>query len=128
MNHQEKAVQNALRLVDPELFLDKLYDQEGQYVYYAVRYPCPGTDPLTCVHWRTMDGPLPLSLDIVDVVRRNEGDIRESIREVTINNALKKERDKADRDAAYQEELDWYIKSNKRLGIYGPWSNASNVD
>jgi len=103
--------------------LDKLYDKEGQYLYYAIRYPMEGgVEPLTCVHWRTVDGPLPLSLDIVNLCRRQEGDIREAIKTATVNNALKK----ANVDQQWKEDMDeriaWVQKSSKRLGIYGPWS------
>src|SRR6266487_4848095 len=109
MNLQEKKVQEALQQTDPDLFLDKLYDREGQYVYYAVAYKTPeGTEPLVCVHWRTIHGPLPLSLDIVDVVRSNEGDIRESIKKVTINNALKRDAAVKESAEAFEEELNWY--------------------
>ena len=128
MLQQEKEVQQALHHLDPDLFLDKLYDPDGQYVYYAVRYPAaPGLEPLTCVHWRTTDGPLPLSLDLVGVVRRQEGDIREAIKEATINNALKKQAHNQDLHDDIDERLRWMEKSRKRLGLYGPWTNKANL-
>jgi len=126
---EEKQVQEELCRVDPKLFLDKLYDKEGQYVYYTVRYPADiGLEPLTCVHWRTKHGPLPLSLDIVGVVRRQEGDIREAIRQATVNNALKKEAINTDLMDDIDERLLWMDKSSKRLGLYGPWSNKANLE
>lgn len=125
---QEKRVQEELQRTDPDLFLDKLYDREGQYVYYAIRYKTPeGTEPLTCIHWRTIYGPLPLSLDIVNAVRVNEGDIREAIKTATVNNALKKDKALQERAEAFQEELDWYQKSSKKLGVY-PMSGKPKND
>ena len=84
-----------------------------------MRYPVQeGVEPLTVVHWRTISGPLPLSLDIVGVVTRQEGDIREAIKEVTINNALKKEKALEEAAEAFAEELDWIKRSSRRLGLY----------
>lgn len=128
MNLEEKRVQEELSRVDPLLFLDKLYDKEGGYIYYAIRYPVgDGVEPLTCVHWRTVDGPLPLNLDIVSLVRRQEGDIRDAIKEVTVNNAVKRMKAADDYKADMEERAEWIQKSSKRLGIYGPWENKYNL-
>lgn len=50
-----------------------------------------GSAPLVAVDWREGTYPKPLSLDIVDRVRSQEGDITEAIRATTVNNAVRKE-------------------------------------
>ena len=133
MTLEEKKVQNALNALDPELFLDKLSDKSGPFkgvVYYAVRHIIPGAlEPYTAVEWRAPNGyPLPLSLDIVDKVRSQEGSIQEAVATVIANNAAKKELDAQKRQEELDDRIEWQKKSSKRLGLYGPWSNKANVD
>lgn len=92
MDTLEKQIQNELNKLDRDLFLDKLKHPLHDYVYYAVRYNIgSGAEPFTSVEWKDEHGPIPLSLSIVDFVKRNEGDIREDLAKVKANNAAKKE-------------------------------------
>lgn len=127
--YEEKRVQMALTALDPNLFLDKLFDKQGGYIYYAVRCNVGiGVEPFTTVEWRSPEGPFPLSLDIVDRVRAQEGSIKEALTQAMVNNAAKEELRKQEIEAQIDEKLEWANKSRKRLGIYGPWSNRANVD
>lgn len=73
----ERQVQAELRRLDPGLFLDKEWEPcgpRGGYAYHVVKHrvgenlvvPIGGTE------WRDEHGPKPLSLAIVERVRRNE--------------------------------------------------------
>jgi hypothetical protein len=70
----ERDIQRALSNLDPGLFLDKEWDPEFGYAYHVVKHrvgenlvlPVAGTE------WRNEHGPKPLSMAIVDRVRRNE--------------------------------------------------------
>lgn len=126
---EEKRVQLALTALDPNLFLDKMWDKEGQYIYYAVRCMVgPDVEPFITVEWRSQEGPFPLSLDIVDRVRAQEGSIKEAFTQAMVNNAAKAELRKQELEAQIDDKLEWAEKSRKKLGIYGPWSNKANVD
>ena len=125
---EEKRVQMALTALDPNLFLDKEYDKVGQYLYYTVRCNVGiGVEPFKTLEWRSPEGPLPLSLDIVDRVRYQEGSIRDALTQAMVNNAAKAELRRQEQEDIIDDKLDWANKSRKRLGIYGPWANKHNV-
>ena len=89
-NQLEKEIQRDLRNLDPDLFLDKDWSPLG-YIYYSVKYRIPQAAPLQCVEWRDGNGPWPLSRRIVDVVRSQEHDMRESLASAIAANAAKRE-------------------------------------
>lgn len=91
MNLVEKQVQLALQALDPLLFLDKRYSPFSGVYYCAVRRMPDGVEDFVAVDWRQGTHPLPLSLDLVDRVRSQEGNISESISLATAHNAARKE-------------------------------------
>jgi hypothetical protein len=115
MRLDEKQVQEALGSVDPDLFLDKRWSGITG-VYYCVCYPAPG-EPLVVVDWRDGVQPRPLSLDIVDQVRRQEGDIREAISRATAHNAARKELLRQERLKETDNIIEEWQKSGRSTGI-----------
>lgn len=98
ISNLEKVIQQELTRLDPGLFLDKewcrvaLNGSVNGYVYYTVKHSVgSGTPPYTVLEWRDGRGPWPLSLTMVDIVRQQEGDIREAVTQATVNNAAKAE-------------------------------------
>lgn len=116
-NSLEKEVQRELEYLDLELFLD--YDRHPAYgfLYYSVKRMMPNAAPLTVVDWCVGSTPLPLSLDIVDRVRSQEGDIRESITAATVNNAARKELQRQERLKQQEEVIEEWQKSGRSTGI-----------
>src|SRR6476646_7963688 len=105
---EERRVQMALTALDPNHFLDKLYDRQGQYIYYAVRCMVgEGVEPFITVEWRGDNGPWPLSLDIVDKVRYQEGSIKEAFTQAMVNNAAKAELRRQELEAEVDDRIDW---------------------
>jgi hypothetical protein len=127
---EEKRVQMALTALDPDLFLDKRFDPVRKLIYYAVCHIIePGTEPYVAVDWRTPEGlPKPLSLDLVDQVRSQEGSIKEALTQAMVNNAALKELRRQELETQVQESLEWADQSKKRLHISGPWSRKADVD
>ena len=115
MRNDEKNVQLALTALDPDLFLDKRYSPFSG-IYYTVCYPAP-EEPLVVVDWRDGTYPKPLSLDLVDQVRRQEGDIREAISTATANNAARKELLRQERLKIVDEITEEWQKSGRSTGI-----------
>lgn len=92
----EKRIQAALTELDHNLWLDKEWSPFG-YVYYVVKTRIANdVEPLNVVEWRMDNQPLPLSYDIVNQVRYQEGNIQEAIKEATVNNAVLKEKKRQD--------------------------------
>jgi hypothetical protein len=116
----EKLIQQELGYPDPDLFLDKELVQGS--VMYVVKYNIgSGAEPLPVTQ------PLPLSTSIVDVVRRQEGDIREAIRSATVNNAVKKMQAKQEMEEMIESSQKEFEKSAKVLHRSGPWKIGSDV-
>jgi hypothetical protein len=116
----EKLIQQELGYLDPDLFLDKELVQGS--VMYVVKYNIgSGAEPLPVTQ------PLPLSTSIVDVVRRQEGDIREAIRSATVNNAVKKMQAKQEMEEMIESSQKEFEKSAKVLHRSGPWKIGSDV-
>lgn len=91
MIFEEKQVQQALQALDPLLFLDKRWSPFSGVYYCACRHMEDGSEPFVAVDWRDGTHPKPLSLDLVDRVRSQEGNISESISLATAHNAARKE-------------------------------------
>jgi hypothetical protein len=116
----EKLIQQELNLLDPDLFLDKELVQGS--VMYRVKYNIgSGELPLD------VTPPLPLSTSIVDVVRRQEGDIRDAINHAKVNNALIKANIKKENDTVIETIQKEFEKSAKVLHRSGPWKIGSDV-
>ena len=116
MTFEEATIQRALNDVDPDLFLDKRHSAFSG-VYYVVCYPAPG-EPMIVVDWREGVHPKPLSLDLVDRVRSQEGDIRESIAQATVNNAARKELVRQERLSKQDEAIeDWQKSKPGKTGV-----------
>ncbi len=116
----EKLIQQELEYLDRDLFLDKVFVQGS--VLYQVKYNIgSGHEPLEVTN------PLPLSTSIVDVVKRQEGDIREAIRSATVNNAVKKMKAKQEMEDMIESSQKEFEKSAKVLHRSGPWKIGSDV-
>jgi hypothetical protein len=113
----EKDVQRELSYLDHKLFLDKVKHPVYGFLYYAVKMQTPdGIEPLTVVDWCAGSIPLPLSMDIVDRVRSQEGDIRDAISQVIANNAAKKELARQERIKEQEAVVEeWQARSKKFL-------------
>ena len=88
---QEKQIDQALKRLDPDLFLDKEWNRDRGYMYYAVKYRIAGGEPMLCVSWDSPMGPRNLSMDIVDKVASQEHDVRESLKTAIVENAARRE-------------------------------------
>lgn len=118
MTFEENQIQKALNNLDRDLFLDKRHSPLSG-VYYVVCYPAPG-EPMIVVDWREGIHPKPLSLDLVDRVRSQEGDISESIAQATANNAARKELMRQKRLQEQEEVVEEWQKSGRSTGIPKP--------
>jgi hypothetical protein len=116
----EKLIQQELGYLDPDLFLDKVFVQGS--VLYSVKYNIgSGHEPLE------VTPPLPLSTSIVDLVRKQEGDIRDAINHAKVNNALIKANVKKENDTVIETIQKEFEKSAKVLHRSGPWKIGSDV-
>lgn len=89
----EKGVDQALRRLDPALFLDKERDGPGEPVFYAVKqWIGSAAEPIIVLEWRQDGQPLPLSYAIVDRVRAQEGRIADAGRRAAETNRRKRQR------------------------------------
>jgi hypothetical protein len=91
----EKTVARALRRLDDRLFLDpevETHGPYGPYVYMTVKHHIGSGHPPICVlEWRDAHGPKPLSLALVEQVKRQEGRMATAVKEVIEANARKRE-------------------------------------
>lgn len=123
---QEKQVQLALdKLGESGLFLDKLFDKEGQYIYYAVRhFVSPDVEPFIVVDWRyDLHGhkyPRPLSLDLIDQVRAQEGSMKEAFDKAMVDNAVKKELHRQE----FEKTVDELAEDARKRERKNSWSYA----
>jgi hypothetical protein len=116
----ERLIQQELGYLDPDLFLDKELVQGS--VLYRVKYNIgSGHAPLD------VTPPLPLSTSIVDLVRQQEGDIRDAINHAKVNNALIKANVKKENDTVIETIQKEFEKSAKVLHRSGPWKIGSDV-
>ena len=115
---EEKQVQNALSRLDPLLFLDKRWSAFSGLYYCVCRRMEDGSEPLVVVDWREGVHPKPLSLDLVDRVRSQEGDISESIAVSIANNAARKELLRQEREKRQDEAIeDWQKSKPGKLSV-----------
>lgn len=115
-NHQEKLVQKHLQALDPLLFLDKRWSPISG-VYYCACRVMDNAPPLVAVDWRDGVYAKPLSLDLVDRVRAQEGDISEAISLATAHNAARKELMRQERLQVQEEVIEEWQKSGRSTGI-----------
>lgn len=87
-----------------------------------------GSEPFVAVDWREGTYPKPLSLDLVDRVRSQEGNIAESIRNAAVNNAARKELLRQKRLAEQEEVAQEWQKSGRSTGIPAPSSIIVSKD
>lgn len=111
MTFEEKQVQAALSALDPMLFLDKRWSPLSGIYYCACRRMEDGSEPFVAVDWRQGTHPLPLSLDLVDRVRSQEGSISETISLATAHNAARKELARQERLKRQDEAVEDWQKS-----------------
>lgn len=111
MDFQEKQVHNALQALDSNLFLDKRWSPISGIYYCACRRMEDGSQPLVAVDWREGVYAKPLSLDLVDRVRSQEGDISEAISLATAHNAARKELARQERLKRQDEAIEDWQKS-----------------
>jgi hypothetical protein len=102
----EETVARALRRLDDRLFLDPEVEPHGPYgpyVYMTVKYHLgSGRPPSLVLEWRDSSGPKPLSLAVVEQVKRQEGAMATAFREVMAANERKRQQSiQATGDGAY---------------------------
>lgn len=118
MTFEEKQIQNALNSLDPLLFLDKRWSPLSGIYYCVCRRMEDGSAPLVAVDWREGVYAKPLSLDLVDRVRSQEGDISEAIASATANNAARKELARQARLKRQDEAIeDWQKTKPGKVGV-----------
>lgn len=109
MNLIEKQIQEELSKLDPDLFLDKeLF--EGS-IYPVVRYRAGEEIFNVATH------PY-FSMEIVDKVKQQEGDIISAIAQIKANNAIKKEEAKLNavkEQEAISHEWQWENRGGKTI-------------
>ncbi len=114
MELQQRLVRRALKSVDPALYLEEEWSHLG-FPYWTIKQPVgEGFDPFVVVPWLHDGKPLPLSLNIVDKLRRQEGDIREAVAQAAANNRLNKERARQERIQIQEDLIQEYHKWDKR--------------
>ena len=79
-----------------------------------------GSTPHVAVDWREGVHAKPLSLDLVDRVRSQEGSISEAIAVATAHNAARKELLRQERISKQEEVAEEWRKSGRSTGIPAP--------
>lgn len=123
----EETVTRALRRLDDRLFLDPEVEPLGPYVYLTVKYHLgSGHPPSTVLEWRNPDGtPKPLSMGIVEQVKRQEGVMATAFRDVMAANELKRQRAVADvGEAAYDIALGGGLSAAGKRSVNLPRSQS----
>lgn len=123
-----ETVARALRRLDDRLFLDPEYEPlgpNGPYVFMTVKYHLgSGYPPSLVCEWRDSNGPKPLSLALVEQVKRQEGRMASAFAEVMAANELKRQKAVKDvGDAAYEVGLD-APKAAGKVGALLPRSQS----
>lgn len=102
-----RTIERELRRLDPNLFLD--YELEprgprGPFVYPIVKeWVGEQHAPIPVLVWKDRTGPRPLSLAIVEQVKRQEKRDERLVQRVTKANADAERQRENDRDEAYDE-------------------------
>lgn len=119
MNPLEKEIQRRLEELDSRLFLSWEQHPVYGFLYWSVRRhmdDAGGEKPEEVVGWYVGSTPLPLSMDLLDRVRSQEGDIREAISQSMANNAALKELRRQEALAEQDQIIDeWKGRSKKFL-------------
>ena len=109
-----------MRSVDPDLYLVEKWSSLN-FPYWAIDYPIgEGIEPFTPVHWVHDGKPLPLSLSLVDKLRRQEGDVTEAIKQATARNIALKEAARQERIQEQESLIEEYHKWDKRGFVKKP--------
>jgi len=100
-------ISRALRRLDDRLFLDPEYEPlgpRGPYVYMTVKYHVGSEHtPGVVLEWRDHNGPKPLSMAIVEQVKRQEGAMATAyIEAMAANERKRQEAIRAVGDGAYE--------------------------
>ena len=107
----ERRVNEELQRLDRFLFLDKElepYGPHGPYVYLVVKHHIgSGVPPVPVLEWRDRDGPWPLTMEIVERVKRREGRLEDAVAKAVAANERKRQQtvEKVG-DEAYEVALD----------------------
>lgn len=118
MTLEEKTIDQALKRLDPMLFLDKRWSAFSGLYYCACRLMEDGSAPLVAVDWRVGTHARPLSHDLVNQVAAQEGSITESIAQATAHNAARKELLRQERLARQDEAIeDWQKSKPGKVGV-----------
>ena len=109
----ELNVVRALRETDPDLKLDKHY-REACFLCYVVVYTAmpPSDEPYKVAYGRADNM---ASLDLVDAIRANEGDLTESLRTVKAHNWAERQRRKQQELEMIEEAVREHNLSTGRL-------------
>jgi len=117
---QERLVKRALRATDPDLYLVEEWSSLN-FPYYAVKISIgEDLEPFTPIHWVHDGKPLPLSLNLIDELRAQEGDVTEAISQATASNIARKERARQERMAVQADLIDEYHRWDKRGFVKKP--------
>lgn len=91
----KREVQRALQRLDRDLFLDQEVEPNGPrgaYVYFVVKHWIgSGAPPVPVLEWRDWRGPWPLSMGIVEQVKRREGALAGSFDRIIEANQKKRQ-------------------------------------
>lgn len=119
----ERQVQQALGRLDPGLFLDKEWEPNGPhggYAYHLVKHRV-GENlvvPIAGTEWRDNHGPKPLTMAIVERVKRNEGALDGAAKWAADHNRAKAEKTRQETS----EQLDEIVRDFHRHGRTGNFS------
>lgn len=119
----ERDVQRALTALDRGLFLDKEWEPNGPhggYVYHVVKHrvgenlvlPVAGTE------WRDEDGPKPLTMAIVDRVRRNENALEGFAQEARRNHQRQRQRIAEQRSEGFDDVIRDFDRAGRGGGNF----------
>ena len=125
----EKTVAGALRRLDDRLFLDpevETHGPRGPYVYMTVKFHLgSGHPPSTVLEWRDANGPKPLSLSMVEQVKRQEGAMATAFTEAVVANERKRqEAIRAVGDGTYEVVMDGGASAAGKKSVNLPRSQS----
>lgn len=120
----ERTVQQELLKLDPGLFLDKEWEPWGPYggyAYYVVKHRV-GENlivPIAGTEWRDAAGPKPLTLAIVERVKRNEGALEGAARWASEHNRARTQKLKDDASDRMDDVIREFEKAARNGGNFG---------
>lgn len=121
----ERQVQQALTLLDRGLFLDKEWEPNGPhggYAYHVVKHrvgenlviPVAGTE------WRTDQGPKPLTMAIVERVKRNQGALDGAAKWAAEHNRVKAEKARQETSDQFDDIVRDFDRHGRTGNFTGP--------